>query len=129
MGKKQKRKQDDDSDGIIQLHVAVDDHDDDDVDSHKSTAEVDAVGEEESPSVSTGGSNEWENPGNDDAPTQHKHCVGVLVGCDNDSTHIPTSEEIYDSIDKDKLFADNDDESTIGGDLPAFLGMAVADDS
>ena len=107
----------------------VDDHDDDNVNSHKSTAQVDAVGEEESPSVSTGGNNEWENPGNDDAPTQHEHCVGVLVGCDNDSSYIPTSGEVYDSIDQDRLFADNGDDSTIEGDLPVFLGMVVAEDS
>ena len=91
--------------------------------------QVDAVGEEESPPVSTGGSNKWENLGDNDAPTQHKHCVGVLVGCDNDSSYILTSEEVYDSIDQDQLFADDDDDSTIGGDLPAFLGMVVGEDS
>ena len=65
----------------------------------------------------------------DDTPTQQEHCVGVLVGCDNDATYIPTSEEVYYSIDQDRLFADDDDNSTIGGDLPAFLGMAVTEDS
>ena len=37
MRKKQNRKQDNDSDGIIQLHLAVDNDDNDDVNSHKST--------------------------------------------------------------------------------------------
>ena len=79
--------------------------------------------------MDTEGSNERENPDDDDAPTQHKHCVGVLVGCDNDATYIPTSEEVYYSIDQDRLFADDNDDSTIDGDLPAFLGMAVTEDS
>ena len=68
-----------------------------------------------------------ENPGKEDTSTQHQHCVGVLVGCDNDSTYIPTSEEVYDSINQDRLFADdNDDDLTVGGKIPAFLGMALA---
>ena len=79
--------------------------------------------------MSTEGNNKWENPGDDDAPTQHEHYVGVLVGCDNDSSYIPTSGEFYDSIDQDQLFPDNSDDSTINGDLPAFLGMVVAEDS
>ena len=123
--RKKNRKQDDDSDGIVQLHLAVDKSDDDDVNEHKSTATVEAVGTQESPSVDTEGSNGQENPGDDDAPTQQEHCVGVLMGCDNDATYIPTSEEVYYSIDQDRLFADDDDDSAIGDDLPAFLGLTV----
>ena len=71
MQKKQNRKQDKDSDGIVQLHLAVDENDNNDVDERKSTVAVETVGKEESPSVDTEGSNERENPGDEDAPTQH----------------------------------------------------------
>ena len=63
MRKKQNRKQDDDSDGIVQLHLAADESDDDDVDERKSTATVEAVGEQESPSVHTEGINGGGEPG------------------------------------------------------------------
>ena len=68
MRKKQNHKQDDDSDGIVQLHLAVDNHDNGNVNSHKSTAKVDTVGEL-STSLATGGNNEWENPDKEDAST------------------------------------------------------------
>ena len=88
---------------------------------------VDAVGEQ-SPSLVTRGNSEWKDLDKDETSTQHQHCVSVLVGCDNDSNCISTSEEVYDSINQDQLFADNDNNSTTTGKLPAFLGIALARD-
>ena len=53
-----------------------------------------------------------------------------LVRCDNDSTYIPTSEEVYDSIDQNRLFADDEnDDSTVSNEFSAFLGMVLTEDT
>ena len=52
--------------------------------------------------------------------------VGVAHGCNNDNVYIPTSAEVYDSIDQDRLFATDDDNDNASSDpAPAFLGMVL----
>ena len=54
------------------------------------------------------------------------HHVGVAYGCDNDNVYIPTSAEVYDSIDQYPLFAPTDDNNiTLSEEAPVFLGMVL----
>ena len=60
----------------------------------------------------------------DDALTVHH--VGLVYGCNNDNVYVPTSAEVYDSIDQDCLFATaNNNDNTPSDDTPAFLGMVL----
>ena len=37
----------------------------------------------------------------------------LAYGCNNDNVYIPTSAEVYDSIDQDRLFATDDDNDNV----------------
>ena len=54
------------------------------------------------------------------------HHIGVAYRCNNDNVYIPTSAEVYDSIDQDHLFAPADNNNNTPSDkAPAFLGMVL----
>ena len=76
-----------------------------------------------SPSQPDDGNTKLEEP-DDDALTLHH--VGVAYGYDNDYIYIPTSAEVYNSIDQDHLFAPTDDNNiTLSEKAYAFLGMVL----
>ena len=54
------------------------------------------------------------------------HYIGVAYGYNNDDVYIPTSAEVYNSIDQDHLFSPtNDNNITLSEEEPAFLGMVL----
>ena len=82
---------------------------------------MDAEGNE-SPSQPDDGNFQLEEPDNNALTVHH---VGVAYGCNDDNVYIPTSAEVYDSIDQDHLFAPTDNNNTSSDEAPVFLGMVL----
>ena len=91
-------------------------------DDDKSAVPMDTE-DNESPSQPDDSDTKSEEPDNSISTLHH---IGVAYGYDNDDVYIPTSAEVYNSIDQDHLFArTNDNNITLNEEAPAFLGMVL----